>query len=93
MFADLYERRGMSRRYGEEIDCLKEWFFARLAARSEPLTITNDQRRIGIDAMPDDIKAMANEAFNERLAEGYELSHNQMCVAFFAAVDQAQTVE
>lgn len=78
----------MSDRYNQEIVDLKI-FFAEQTAAFPPIEITDEQRRVGIDALPEAYRSLNLSAFNKWLTErNYELSYNQSCIAMFAALHE-----
>ena len=74
----------MSPRYNKEIALCAQWIRANV--RSFP-KLTHEQRRNGIDALPKHLFELLMVYFDRRLGEGYELSYNQMCQAYFGVAD------
>lgn len=78
----------MSERYYQEIADLQKYFEAQITA-FPPVSITEEQRRGGIDALPEVYRILNSFAFNKWLIErNYELSYNQVCNAMFAALEK-----
>lgn len=89
-FEDAYAAKGYPRSYGYQIDELAEWFTDKVAPWKH-VEISKEQRNSGVDSVPDILRAIVEEASREWGAvRKYELSYNQMCVAFFAAWDKLQ---
>lgn len=84
----IYLHRGYSSHYGKQIDDLIAWFTNRIKDRA-PIQLSEDEYRMGVDKLPDDLKELTKEAFSIWLNEKrYELSYNQVCIAFFEAAYQ-----
>ena len=78
----------MSERYYQEIADLQEYFEAQIAGFPS-ISITEEQKRIGMDALPEVYRSLNSFAFNKWLTErNYELSYNQACNAMFAALEK-----
>lgn len=78
----------MSERYYQEIADLQEYFETQIADFPS-ISITEEQKRIGIDALPEVYRSLNSFAFNKWLTErNYELSYNQACNAMFAALEK-----
>ena len=76
----------MSPKYQNEIALLRLWFTQRIIG-FPLLSLTAGQYQTGIDSLPTIYSDLCKEAFNEWLQKrSYELSYNQMCIAFFDAV-------
>lgn len=78
----------MSERYYQEIADLQKYFEAQIAT-FPPIQISEEQKRVGIDALPEVYRSLNLFAFNKWLTErNYELSYNQACNAMFAALEK-----
>lgn len=78
----------MSPRYEKEVADLTEWFKAKLAELPE-FKITQMEYNAGVDLTGPPYIKLAGEAFDEWLSKrNYELSYNQMCMAFFGAAKE-----
>ena len=65
----------------------QEWLAGHLSTCT-PVTITDDQYRRGVDAMTEELQAIARQCFDEFLADRRsELSYSQLCHAFFSAAE------
>lgn len=79
-----------SQLYRQQIIDLTEWFTVRLR-RMPFIRPTEAQKVRGIDALPQPYRDLAKEAFDLWLAErSYELSYNQMCIAFWSALPEVE---
>jgi hypothetical protein len=79
------ERTKMSNRYACELDSLTLWFRAALSCVPK-FVITRQQYAYGVDSLPSYLKDVCNNAFHVWLTHrNYEISYNQMCIAFFSA--------
>lgn len=79
-----------SREYGKEIDILAAWFHDKIEPWQH-MEISEEQRKNGVDDIPEILKEITLEAFREwGRSRSYELSYNQTCIAFFAAWDKVQ---
>jgi hypothetical protein len=77
----------MTQRYHDEITALTEWFMARLPALGG-LELTKAERAEGGDSLKGPHEELWREAFYSWINDRhYELSYNQMCIAFFAAAE------
>ena len=77
----------MSAKYHAMTSAAQEWLSARLLT-CDPVTITDAQYRRGVDALPDDLRAIARQCFDEFLVtHSYELSYSQLCNALFTAAE------
>lgn len=75
------------KRYRKELHNLTLWLRAALSCVPE-FTITCQQYLYGVDALPSYLKDICNNAFHVWLTHrNYELSYNQMCIAFFSAAE------
>lgn len=78
---------GMSDKYRNQIADLAEYFRLRLPACG-PLTLTPKQRSAGVDSLSGLHKGLVSSACTEwLLTRKYDLSYNQVCIAFFTALD------
>lgn len=76
----------MSERYYQEIAGLQR-YFAEQIKTFPSIEITDEQRRRGIDALPEIYRSLNKFAFDKWLMErNYELSYDQACNAMFAAL-------
>lgn len=83
----------MSREYAKQIDDLREWFKQRLPALGKT-SLTDDEWKAGTDSLKNYHADLVRGAFIEWLTmRQYELSYNQMCVAFFGAADDCDVLE
>jgi hypothetical protein len=74
-----------STRYQDEIVALTEWFKARLPPLGA-IVLSQSEYSSGVDALKGahrELRKEASRVWNEQ--RKYDLSYNQMCVAFFAA--------
>lgn len=71
-------------RYDDEISVLIEYFKKNLATH-EPFSMTEEQFQSGCDGLESEsLKQMIHDTFELWLSDReYELSYNQMCIAFF----------
>ena len=84
----------LSDRYIAETNALHYHFVAKMA-ELPPISLTEAARRVGTDCLPEGSqhRAMVDEAFQEWLtSRDYELSYNQMCIAFFMAGETTERV-
>jgi hypothetical protein len=82
----------MSPHYRNQIADLTDWFAVRLKTMGPPRP-TEQERIRGVDALPERYRKLTAEAFQVWLAErNYELSYNQLCIAFFMAAEDVQAV-
>lgn len=77
----------MTQEYEEAILWLRPWFVGRLPSKG-PLRISRNEYREGVDRLPQSHKPLVAEAMQVWLDRGYELSYQQMNVAFFGAAIQ-----
>lgn len=78
--------------YRQQVLDLKEWFKKRL--QGETVTLTTEEYASGTDSLPEPFKRMVQVAFDEWLTERkYELSYNQMCLAFFHAAQEVGALD
>lgn len=78
-------------RYEMEVRLLTNYFRERLAVCG-PLAMTDERRKIGTDSLTGLHGDLVRGSFVEWLAmRNYELSYNQTCKAFFAALALATT--
>jgi hypothetical protein len=83
----------MTERYGQEIEVLKQWYKANLAA-FPLLVLTGDEYKSGTDSLKGGYQAVVSYAFWKWLHERrYELSYNQGCNAFFQALREMGKLE
>lgn len=87
----------MSERYVKEINDLREWFKQRLPALGK-IKLTEAQWEAGTDSLEDAElpyhRDLVRYAFIERLTmRKYDLSYNQICVAFFGAAEECSLLE
>jgi len=81
-------------RYADEVAALTAWFRPKLEGQT--LRISAAQHHQGTDGLPEPFHGMVTEAFDEWLYNrNYELSYNQMCVAFYGAamLEEVLTIE
>ena len=79
---------GYTPAYFGQVDALTEWLTERLN-RLSPVVYTQEERDVGVDALPKHIRGLAKQASDIWLNERqYELSYSQMCTAMFRAIDQ-----
>lgn len=82
-----------SDRYAQEVNDLRDYFAARLPVCG-PITLTDEQRKVGVDSLVGLPKRLVSSACTEwLLTRGYDLSYNQVCCAFFAALDVINSTE
>lgn len=75
----------MSPNYHQQIEELRDWFKAKLAALPE-VVLTKYEYSAGTDSLKAPHAPLTKQAFDEWLAQrNYELSYNQMCSGFFTA--------
>lgn len=83
----------MTERCAKEIDDLRSWFSRRLPSLPK-FTLTRDKWKAGTDSLNGYHADLVRGAFIEWLTmRKYELSYNQMCVAFFGAADDCDVME
>jgi len=76
--------------YHQQIADLTEWFEIKLRTLGI-FEVTPHMRIRGVDVIPEPWKSLTKEAFDLWLSErSYELSYNQMCCAFFVALEQSE---
>jgi hypothetical protein len=78
-----------SERYQKEIEDLTAYFAVRLPACG-PIVLTPEERKDGVDSLPKTslAAALVRSACTEwLLTRNYDLSYNQVCCAFFAALE------
>lgn len=72
--------------YTAEMQDFQAWLWRAMADFS-PVTISRDDYRKGVDALPDSIKMLVSAGYQLWLdSRHYELSYNQCCKACFAAM-------
>jgi hypothetical protein len=60
----------------------------------ETLRIHELDRAKGVDALPEPWKQIAQDVFQYSLHElNYELSYNQLCIAFFRVIEDTERLE
>jgi len=92
-YEQVYAERDYSADYGRQIDDLITWFGSRLGDH-EPIRLSRHAYSMGVDALPADLKELVREASSVWEQErGYELSYNQVCIAFFEAAGSLIVVE
>ena len=82
----------LSERYQKQIEDLTEYFKLRLPACGS-INLTDDERKAGVDSLPESslAAALVRSACTEwLLTRNYELSYNQVCCAFFAALEAVE---
>lgn len=83
----------MSEQYAKQINDLRAWFGERLPALPK-ISLTRDEWKAGTDSLKNYHADLVRGAFIEWLTmRKYELSYNQMCVAFFGAADDCGVLE
>jgi hypothetical protein len=83
----------MSKRYKQEVADLSQWFLDKMAPLP-PLKVSQAQVNIGTDMLKGQWKTLVKTAFDSWLNEReYELSYNQMNVAFWWAAKECGKLE
>lgn len=78
--------------YNKQVVDLTNWFYERL--KGETIEITREDHKRGIDTLSPEFNQLAKDAFDEWGNDrDYELSYNQLCIAFFGAAESADAIQ
>ncbi len=68
--------------------------FVRLLEGHAPIAISEEKYEAGVDTLPDDVQVMKKRVCETIIkSEGYDLSYNQVCIAFFSAANGMKLVQ
>jgi len=83
----------MTENYHKQITDLTDWFSARLPNLGK-VNLSRNEYKDGICRLTGNHDELQKQAFTEWLENRhYELSYNQMCIAFFSAAGQLGLLE
>ncbi len=78
--------------YSSQLNALADWFAERVAVLP-PIVMTRGDYFRGVDALTGEHAALVKEVDEVWGRNGYRLSYNQMCVAFYDAVRRVGKLE